>query len=177
MLGLELRPPGSRWTLLTDLIFVALEERGTAPGPAASRAEAEIDQLIGELTAAYALREDGRLDVLGGVRYWSLSTDLTVQGPMMDVSADESEDWLDPLVGVRSRLPLGERVDLLLRGDVGGFGLGSDFAYQLGAGLAWSLGERTELVVGYRHLDVDYDDGFEYDVATSGPLLGLVLGF
>jgi len=83
----------------------------------------------------------------------------------------------DPIVGARSRLPLSRRLKLMLRADFGGFGVGSERSYNLGAVLAWSLGERAQLVAGYRHLDVDYDDGFRYDVATSGPVLGLVLGF
>jgi hypothetical protein len=81
-------------------------------------------------------------------------------------------------VGVRSRLPLAERLDLLLRADVGGFGVGSDLSYQLGAGVDWSFNQGFRVVVGYRHLYVDFDDdGFEYDMATSGPLVGVVLAF
>lgn len=173
MLGFELVPPGSRWKVLADLMYVELEERGTAPGPLATSIDATIEQFIAELSAAYELREDGRLELLAGARYWSLSGEL--EAGM--ASADGDEDWIDPLIGARSRLPLGEHFDVMLRADVGGFGVGSEFAYNLGAGVAWSLSRSVQLALGYRHLDVDYDDDVEYDVAQSGPLFGFILAF
>lgn len=178
MLSVELQPQASPWSFLTDLMYVALEERGTAPGPLGLDVEGEVEQFVWELAAAYAVKPAGRLDLLGGVRYWDLSSELTVGAPSGDISSEDTQQWLDPLVGVRSRLPLDGRVDLVLRADVGGFGVGSDVSYQLGAGVDWSFTEDFRLVVGYRHLDVDFDhDGFEYDMATSGPLVGLMLGF
>jgi len=42
----------------------------------------------------------------------------------------------------------------------------------LNLGYQWTKGFSTTL--GYRYVDVDYeDDGFLYDVAQSGPVLGL----
>ncbi len=69
-----------------------------------------------------------------------------------------------------------------LRGDIGGFGVGSDFAWQAIATLRWQFSPRTGVGLAYRHLDMDYEDGkganrFLYDVATSGPALGVVFTF
>jgi hypothetical protein len=41
---------------------------------------------------------------------------------------------------------------------------------------------RTALAIAYRYLDMDYEDGkgsryFKYDVATSGPAMGVVFTF
>ena len=171
MLQLEVVPPESPWRVLLDLWYVQLEESGTAPGPAETKVDADIDQFMGELSVAYELMEDGRLDVLGGIRYWDLSGELDAG----DESADGEADWIDPLVGARSLLPLGEHFFVLLRGDVGGFGVGSDISYNLGAGLGWSISKTFELAAGYRYTYVDYDDDVVYDVAQSGPLLGLVI--
>lgn len=177
IVALELVPPDSPWRILVDLIFARLEEDGTAPGPLQSDVDATVDQLIVELVAAYEILDEGRLDLLGGVRYWDLSVELDADLPGGTRSLDRDVDWLDPLVGVRSRLPLDERVDLLLRADVGGFGVGSDFTYNLGAAVGWAVSERTEIVVGYRYLDVDYDDDILYDVALSGPIAGCIFRF
>ena len=58
---------------------------------------------------------------------------------------------------------------------VGGFGVGSDLAYQILVGLLYPLSDSVQLGIGYRHLDLDYEDGdFAYDVATSGPIAGIV---
>ncbi len=177
MVSFEASPPGSRWKLLVDLIIVQLEDGGTVSGPAASSADVTVDQFIGELSAAYELRPEGRLEILGGVRYWSLGVDIDAALPGGPQSADTSVGWLDPLIGLRSRTKLGERFDLMLRADLGGFGAGSDFAYNLWAECGWSFSKSCQLVLGYRYLDVNYDDDITYDVAQSGPTLGLAIGF
>lgn len=57
--------------------------------------------------------------------------------------------------------------------DIGGFGIESDFTWQLTLTAGYALTDNTEFLVGYRHLDVDYKNGgFGYDVATSGFGLG-----
>lgn len=138
-----------------------------------------MDEFVGELAAAYELLEGGRLDVLGGGRYWYLATELKafLPAPIGTRKADDSIDWIDPFVGVRSHLPFLDRFHLMLRGDVGGFGVSSDFSYNLGAGVAWELTMCFQLALGWRHLYVDYDDNFVFDVTTSGPLLGFLWRF
>ena len=38
--------------------------------------------------------------------------------------------------------------------------------------------EKTALILGYRYLDVEYEDGdFLYDVKQDGPILGLIWHF
>jgi len=177
MLSLEAAPPRSRWSILADLIFVQLEGSGESTGPLAADAELSVDQFIGELSVAYAAMEDGRLDVLGGIRYWDLSAELEVDTGAGDETREGDADWVDPLIGVRSRLPLGSDFDVILRGDVGGFGVGSDISYNLGVGVGWSVSRVVELALGYRYLYVDYEDDVVYDVAQSGFLLGCYLSF
>jgi hypothetical protein len=177
MLVLEAGIPDSDWTLLTDLQYVRLEDDGLTRGPVGLAAEAEIEQFIGELAAAYELIDEGRLEVLGGVRYWhtSIELELALPGGPQHVGGDE--DWFDPLVGLRSRLELGGRFDLYLRGDIGGFGLGSDLAYNLAAEVGWALSDTFQVAVGYRYLDVDYADGVTYDMTQAGPTIGLAIRF
>jgi len=55
-----------------------------------------------------------------------------------------------------------------------GFGAGSDFMWDLNANLGYRWGEMFSTTIGYRYLDVDYEnDGFLYDVAQQGPTLGM----
>jgi hypothetical protein len=85
-----------------------------------------------------------------------------------------SKSWVDPLVGFRARLNVTEKLYMVARGDIGGFGLGSDLAVNaLGAvGYQWTRRLSSEL--GWRYLSIDYSDGgFIYDTRTSGVFLGL----
>lgn len=177
MLALEAKPPASQWTILADLMYVQLEDDGITRGPVGVDANANIDQFVGELSAAYEVIDQGRLEVLGGVRYWNVAADLTAALPGGPRSASGSADWFDPLVGLRSRLQLGSKFDLRLRGDLGGFGVGSDFAYNLAAEVGWSISDTFQLALGYRYLSVDYEDNATYDVDMAGPTLGLGIRF
>ena len=57
---------------------------------------------------------------------------------------------------------------------MGGFGVGSDLAWQLLGVLGYRLGDTWEVGAGYRYVDTDYDaDGFTYDVAASGILVAV----
>lgn len=114
-------------------------------------------------------------DALAGVRY--VSIDLKVDpGPLPTLSRDK--DWADPFIGGRFQLGLSERWLLSLRGDIGGFGVGSDLTWNVTALLGYRLSKRTTLAIGYRHLDIDYANGnFEFDAQFSGPYLGLSFRF
>ena len=87
-------------------------------------------------------------------------------------------DWWDPFIGGVLTLPLGERWNFQFHGDIGGFGVGSDFAWQIELLVNWSMTPHSALMMGYRWLSSDYDhNGFVYDVLTQGPQLGFTFRF
>ena len=96
-------------------------------------------------------------------------------------SVDDSESWVDPLIGSRFGIDLSVRWNLTAETNVGGFGVGSDLAWNVQGfvGYRTSLfGMPTTLAAGYRALHQDYDhDDFEWDVTMYGPVLGAVLRF
>jgi hypothetical protein len=97
------------------------------------------------------------LDLLGGARYWNQELDISlrVAGTLTaDVQADFKRlglsvrrsvkrsaataiarsgdlEWVDPFVGGRIRHQIAQNKELMLEGDVGGFGAGSDFSWQV----------------------------------------------
>lgn len=82
------------------------------------------------------------------------------------------------MVGVRYVLPLGGNWTLISKADIGGFGIGSDFAWQASAFADWHFAANASLLVGVRFLGVDYADGsgkgrFRYDVTQGRPALGV----
>jgi hypothetical protein len=122
------------------------------------------------------------LDVYGGGRYSYLELDLDTAGA---ASASESKDWVDPIVGARVGVHFSEHVFLLFAGDVGGFGVGSDFAWSVTGlfGYKWQSGT-TEMAIlaGYKALGQDYETGsgpqrFRWDAVMHGPVLGFTVRF
>lgn len=181
---LAYRGERGRFAVVADLIFMALEQKKNGLGPlGGAQAKVEADQLIVELDGSWAVTE--RLDAYGGLRYWELDTELDVVGggPLGEtLSADMTEDWVDPIVGLRYAMPLSEHWDFIVRGDIGGFGVGSDFTWHASAFANWQFSEHGSLLFGYRHMDVDYDDGsgssrFRWDVGEGGPTVGFAWQF
>lgn len=93
-------------------------------------------------------------------------------------SLSDSKGWVDPFVGVRGCYQFTDRLYLVGKADVGGFGISSDLAWQAYAALGCHLNKRAVLELGYKVMSVDYTDGgFTNDVRTSGVLLNLGLKF
>ena len=167
------------WGILLDGLYGKLSVEGSA-GPV--DVDVGVEQWLFELGAIRRVHErslDGErelcVDLLAGARYTQVDPELDVAGATPKV--DKEEGWLDPFIGLRSQLDLTSRLDLSVRGDVGGFDIGnaSDFTWNASVLLQWACADHWTLALGYRALDQDFDHGsFEYDVLTSGPIVGLV---
>ena len=87
-------------------------------------------------------------------------------------------DWVDPFVGIRVRHELSPGHELQFLGDVGGFGAGSDFSWQLYGGYSFDFTVMHSTlygVLGYRALAVDYSEGSTARIngILHGPVAGL----
>jgi hypothetical protein len=135
--------------------------------------------------SAGASSKNVALDLLAGGRYTSMESDLDINiGPAAG-SFSGSQDWIDPFVGARATMDLTDRLVLVTRADIGGFGVGSDFTWHaLGLlGYRFELfGARATALGGYRALYQDFEDGdgaseFGWDTTIHGPILGLNFQF
>lgn len=160
----------------------------------------DIQMAIIEAGAAYEVVRSGPLavDVLGGARYWYQEADLSFERAQTfdlgdlelrgarAIAASGSVDWLDPLIGARVRYAVAPGQQLFLRGDIGGFGVGSRFSWQAVGGYGFDFGTYNGItfsgVIGYRALSVDYAQGegrrrYEFDMLQHGPVLGISARF
>jgi hypothetical protein len=160
----------------------------------------DIEMAIVEVGAAYEVARSGPLafDILAGARYWYQEADLSLGiAGTVDVGDLElvggrafgrsgSVDWLDPVIGARVLYAVAPGHELLLRGDIGGFGVGSDFSWQAIGAYGFEFGTyngvRFSGVIGYRALYVDYVQGegrqrYEFDMLQHGPILGISARF
>ncbi len=157
--------------------FMDLSGGATAPFSQNSL-KADIYQGIFEGYGIYRVNSaKGPLDFYGGVRWWDIDVELKVNGIKV---AENTNDWVDPVVGVRWMPQISENWHVILKGDIGGFGVASDFTWNLQGGFFWDATDYLSLVFQYRALSVDYSTGtvgtpnrFAYDTITHGPLFGL----
>ena len=90
---------------------------------------------------------------------------------------------MDPVVGGRLVQDVSEDWFLTARGDIGGFGIGSDFSWNVQGGVGYDVSDRFSVVAQYKALSVDFDnektglDFLSYDTVTHGPLIGFVFHF
>jgi hypothetical protein len=169
------------WGAGFEVLYMKLSNQGATPGPLFGSAELEVRQLMLELAARYRVLPEGpvTVDLLAGGRYWRLrsSLDLTA-GVLPATGASDTQDWVDPVLGVIAVLDLGSRWFVQGRGDAGGFDVGSRLSWQLLAIAGYRVTDAFNVLVGYRHVDVDYTNGgFTYDVASSGFAAGVTFGF
>jgi opacity protein-like surface antigen len=73
---------------------------------------------------------------------------------------------------------INEKWYLAGKSDIGGFGVGSDFAWSLQGTVGYNFTDKVPSEIGYRYLQTDYEDGaFTYDIAEHGFYLGLNVRF
>ncbi len=143
------------------------------------------------------------LDALLGFRYWNsqidvnfdldIAADFTRLSNLLDrnielsrsfgIARSGSLDWIDPVVGLRLRHQFTPSQEIMLRGDVGGFGFQSNFQWQaVGVySYAWQFtGYQLAALIGYRALGVNYSNtgnNNSIDLVLHGPIIGLSVRF
>jgi hypothetical protein len=197
-----------RWGLFLDTTYMKLSMSGGATrvrsGPAGevqetTQVQADIGakEWLVELGGTYnagrwSLGEGTAVavDALGGVRYWYFKTniDVGIQQTLGDFSEylaptiSGTKEWIDPFVGVRLRFDLPKNFMVVLRGDVGGFDVGSQLSWNLAGYVGYNISRVVSLWAGYRALYVNYESGsgfdkFVFNVTMYGPVIGMGFRF
>jgi len=173
--------------LLTDLIFMSVSsnQQSTPVGALYTGFTANAKQFILDPELYFRLidRDRGTIDVVGGARFWHLNNSIDLfpvpaTPPASEVTVGQTQFWIDPVVGARFRLNLDKGWFVNLKGDAGGFGVGSKGTYQIYTGIGKEFKKRYSAILGYRYLDVNYQNlGFTYDVHMNGALVGFNIRF
>jgi hypothetical protein len=132
--------------------------------------------------------EDGRplrlaVEPLAGMRwsYLRAEVELSGGGVINLPQADRSKSFVDPIVGFRIGSGLSEKWLAFVAADIGGFGVGSDYSWNIQGYIGYRMrlfGVPAVLNLGYRALHQKYEDGdFKWDITQHGPILGLACQF
>ena len=133
------------------------------------RASAD-SSLLGAVAAARAAVDQAKQDLAEALD--------EVISDELPSSASADKDWIDPILGVRSQWNLNDRWFLAARGDIGGFGVSSDFAWSLQATVGYNFTGKVSAELGYRYFYADYTDGgFTNDLTQSGIYTGVNIKF
>ena len=162
------------WGVAVDGIYMNLTQDG-----ASDRISAEAGMKQGALELTGFRRVTGWAEVLVGGRLNRLSAELQTLG-LQARSKSADQNWFDPIVGARLQVPNSGKWMLTLRGDIGGFGVGSDLAWQVIPKVGYRFSKLFELNAAYRVISMDYNEGdpaFLYDMRIFGPEIGLAFHF
>jgi hypothetical protein len=123
------------------------------------------------------------LELLAGARYTNVDVKVRISTPTaIAVDQHGNKKWTDAIAGARYAHDFDDRWSLGVRGDVGGTGMTSDFAWNGTATVSYKVGESGRIYAGYRVLDYNYVDGsganrFTFNIRLDGPVIGYGMTF
>lgn len=165
-----------RFGFILDTVFLKLSDDRATPGALGFSGAALTSDI--RLINAYAAWQvlatsGGRLDAVAGARFYDTESTVTLTGGPGPVGAVVSDNWVDPVIGLRYRAEFRSDWYATLFADVGGFGTGSEFTWQGVALVGYRFTDNFSIEGGYRVLQSDrIEANGEIDITMSGPLIG-----
>jgi hypothetical protein len=174
----------SKWALTSDIVFMNLNEDIT-PGKIIESGEVTGKQFIWEAAALYRIAPFWEVGVGGRLNNLDVGIDVNrrvLPSGTEAVSGSKTATWYDPVLITRLATDINNKWLFQFRGDVGGFGIGSDFTWQLGGYVGYRFTKVFQLTGGYRILSMDYNKDvkntqFVFDVDEFGPVIRLGFNF
>lgn len=167
------------WSFTGDVTYMNLGASNTTER---SRASAGLDTEQITVMATAGRRVTPHLEALVSLAYFDVSADLRVRLLQQVRTASRDASWVDPLIGLNYDIPVSSRVRFTLRGDIGGFGVGSDLTWHALTKFTYQQSDRFSWYLGYRAIAYDYEDGKgrnyqNYDLVQHGPGAGIAFAF
>lgn len=172
-----------RWSFVADVDYAELSG---SMNTRLTYDTLDLKQFIGNFVVAYNVVDNGttHFDAYAGARVNSVDMDVSIDliGPgglkTRNFDASGRETWVDPIIGARVQQELSDKFFLRAAGDIGGFGVSSDFTWQAAAMFGYRVCENANVVLGYRGIGTDYSDGGTgFNCTNHGPMLGIEYKF
>lgn len=168
------------WLLLGDAVYAVLEDDRTFGPRKNLKATANARQFIGSGLVGYrlpiGLPDNVALSGTVGFRYQHLESTVRLSSKLRpgSRSANGSQDWIDPTVGLALQWAIDEKWFVNGIADIGGFGVGSELTAQGFGAVGYKWTPSVSSALGYRAIYTDYkNDGFVYDVTQHGVFLSV----
>jgi hypothetical protein len=175
----------NRFAFTSDLFYASLSQDASGKNGIIT-GTVNLKQFLWELEGLYKLNP--WLEAGIGFRINSIESGLNINfippggGTPTSQSEVKSNGWVDPLIVTRLKTWLDNKWLLALRVDIGGFGVGSQFAWQLQPDIAFRASKLLQLGLGYRYLFMDYNHGsgssrFYFNMQEYGPQIRIGFNF
>ncbi len=156
-----------KWSADALFMWAALSAQRTTP-----LVNVNLDFVFGDIMAGREVLRD--LYVEGGARRLALDIHATV----LSSSASRSPGFWDPLVGLTYRRQLGRKWRILIHGDGGGFGVGSDVDVTATGRAEWQFARHFGIAMGYGGMHFSESDTVKSRTLAISPTLhGPIFGF
>ena len=160
-----------QWGASGDFQYINLYGEGTG----LLDVSLDLKNVIGEVDVFFQPDTAPTLRFLAGVRAYSVKQTVTIEGRELPAA---STVVVDPILGAYGTWKLTDSWDFELRGDIGGFGMSSEFTYQVMALFHWDINESLAIPFGYRVLGHQIkQDEILMDMRMAGMVLGLDIRF
>jgi hypothetical protein len=169
-----------RFSVIGDFMYTKLSSDADTPfGVLTKEIDVQSKTVAGLLGVGYAVIDgpQGHLDVVGGIRIWSVDTTISFNGGFLDGrERSDSATWVDGMAGLRGKYMITPEWFVSGWGFVGTGGANID--WDVAANIGYQFNDTFSAVAGYRALGVNYrNDGFIFDTVQQGPILGVTVKF
>jgi hypothetical protein len=167
-----------KWAFNSDFIYADLKQ-DIKSGTIINDGEITAKQFSWEI--AGLRRVTGWLELGIGANLNSITSGVAltlnnIDGGTTSKSKEIPQTWYDPMLIARIKNKPGQKFLYQFRGEIGGFGIGSDLAWQIQAYAGYRFSDLFQITGGYRIISVDYVTGsgesrFLYDTKMYGPVI------
>lgn len=168
-----------RFSLSSDLIYLRVTDKFSASRVGLEQGKVGLGQLQWTPLAGYAVYQDGRnsLELVAGARFWSIKTIISADFARFgEHETERTTKWVDAVGGVRGKVFLNDNV--FFSGWALAGGGGSDYMWDVMAGVGYRFNDMFSATAGYRAQQVKFSQGlFVFDVTVQGPMVGVQISF
>jgi len=173
-----------KWAITSDIVYMNLNQEVT-PGILLHSGTVAAKQFIWEAAGFYRLTSFLEVGTGGRLNYLQSKADVRVNA--FSIGTEEAtgrhyKTWYDPVIIARLSYDIKDKWLLRFRGDLGGFGVGSDFTWQVQGYIGYRFTKAFQLTGGYRILSIDYQSGkvpkeFTFNMNEFGPVIRFGFNF
>ena len=169
-----------RLSFLADYMLTDISFGSDTSGPVFSGQNTTFKTQVFSGYAAYSVYQDSKVnvDLAAGFRWFDTSSSITLlPGAAPGISVSAGDNWVDPVIGIRTRFEFSEKWSGTVFADYGGFSSDSE-TWQILLTADYNINDRWVARFGYRQMSVDHDiDGTNFSFDQSGPIFGATYRF